>query len=59
MPGPSGAPGQPPASWTFTYGSTGYTCTRTVPFDPASPQYTCAGQQTATPSPSESKPHKH
>ena len=40
-PGPSGSPGQPPSSWTFTYGGATYTCSRATSFDPANPQYTC------------------
>lgn len=41
-PGQPGMDGQPPSLWTFTdaLGVT-YTCTRTDPFDPASPVYNC------------------
>jgi len=43
-PGPAGtdgAAGQPPTSWTFQWLGFTYTCTRTDPFDAASPQYEC------------------
>lgn len=40
--GPDGTPGQPPLSWTWSDARDTYTCTRTDPFDPASPTYTCA-----------------
>lgn len=48
QPGPAGADGaagQPPVSWTFAIGPITYTCTRTDPFDPASPTYQCAGDR--------------
>lgn len=46
--GTVGAAGQPPMSWTFTTTPGGdQTCTRTDPFDPASPTYSC----TPTPAP--------
>lgn len=41
--GADGAPGQPPASWTFTDRlGMQHSCTRTDPFDPAAPTYTCS-----------------
>lgn len=63
VPGPSGAPGptgpagQPPTSWTFTYNGTQYTCSRAVPFDPTSPQYTCTSPS-PQPAPGQTNPHK-
>lgn len=41
--GTNGADGQPPVSWTYTddLGIT-HTCTRTDPFDPTAPTYTCS-----------------
>lgn len=40
--GPAGTDGQPPLSWTYTDAlGIQYTCTRTDPFDPAAPTYTC------------------
>lgn len=45
--GAPGADGQPPLSWTFPYTdelgkTTTYTCTRSDPFDPSAPTYTCS-----------------
>lgn len=41
--GPPGADGQPPFSWTYTDAlGLPYTCTRTDPFDPSAPTYSCA-----------------
>ncbi|MGH2690382.1 MAG: hypothetical protein ACRDKW_16475 [Actinomycetota bacterium] len=40
--GPAGAAGEPPLSWTFTFPpGIEHTCTRTDPFDPDQPTYTC------------------
>jgi len=40
--GPPGGNGEPPLSWTYTDMLGGsHTCTRTDPFDPSSPTYTC------------------
>ncbi|MCI2959558.1 collagen-like protein [Agromyces atrinae] len=53
-PGIDGAPGpagQPPSSWTFTDDGVQHTCSRTDPFDPASPTYICAAS--AAPFPEE------
>jgi hypothetical protein len=44
--GPAGADGQPPLSWTFFFpNGVEHTCTRSDPFDPANPTYTCESQQ--------------
>ncbi len=54
VPGATGAPGQPPLSWTVTDAEGRQsTCTRTEPFDPTLPAYTCQStpQTTAQPSP--------
>lgn len=40
--GPSGADGQPPSSWSYQWLGITYTCTRTEPFDPSTPTYTCS-----------------
>jgi len=41
-PGTPGADGQPPLSWTYTDAlGIPYTCTRSDPFDPTAPTYTC------------------
>lgn len=49
--GPAGADGQPPLSWTYTDAlGLSYICTRTDPFDPAVPTYSCASSS-AMPSP--------
>jgi pilus assembly protein FimV len=45
-PGAPGADGQPPSSWTYTTtdvlgNTTTHQCTRSDPFDPAAPTYSC------------------
>jgi hypothetical protein len=41
--GPAGAAGVPPLSWTYTDPlGIPYSCTRTDPFDPTAPTYSCA-----------------
>lgn len=47
--GADGAAGQPPFSWTQPGILGPETCTRTDPFDPASPTYQCTTDQGATP----------
>lgn len=39
--GANGANGKPPASWTFEYGGTMYTCRPVGDFDPDNPRYAC------------------
>lgn len=48
--GPTGAAGEPPVSWTFSIGTRGYLCTRSDPFDPSAPTYTCKRQPAPSPS---------
>jgi hypothetical protein len=40
-PGVAGPAGEPPVSWTYTDLLGEHTCSRTDPFDPAAPTYTC------------------
>lgn len=49
--GATGPAGDPPTSWTFTIDGDEQRCTRSEPFDPTTPTYTCA--PTGTPSPQE------
>lgn len=42
--GEDGATGSPPASWTFTYNGTEYTCQPVDDFDRSNPRYTCDSQ---------------
>ena len=50
LPGTPGAPGEPPVSWTTADGEF---CSRTTPFDPAAPTYSCVAPPTEPPTPEE------
>lgn len=53
--GTNGAPGQPPAGWTWTdpQGRT-YSCLPVTDFDPQAPRYQCTADSTPSPTPSPS-----
>lgn len=53
LPGTPGAPGEPPVSWTTADGEF---CSRTTPFDPAAPTYSCVAPPTEPSTPEEATP---